>query len=87
MNLVAGAVEEAGIDEKHPVGRRRYAGLEIDGGAPLLVHDADLYRMPGQRQHVLDPGKKRIGERDFSRPVHFWLHDVDRAARGCCADP
>ncbi|TPV99308.1 MAG: hypothetical protein USCAAHI_01259 [Beijerinckiaceae bacterium] len=78
MNLVAGAVEEAGIDEKHAIGRRRDARLEIDGSAPLLVHDPNLDRVPGQPQHVLDAGEKRVGERDFVRSVHFWLHDVDR---------
>ena len=78
MNLVAGAVEEAGIDEKHPIGRRRDAGLEIDRGPPLLVHDAHLQRVPRQAQHVLDAGEKRVGKRDFVRPMHFWLHDIDR---------
>ena len=78
MDFVARSVKEAGIDKKHAIGRRCYAGLKIDRGAPLLIHDAHLDRVPGQPQHILDAGEKRIGERDFVRPVHFRLDDVDR---------
>ena len=53
VDLVAGAIEEAGVDEEHARSRRADAFLEVDGGAPLLVHDADL---------------ERVARRDRARP-------------------
>ena len=79
VDLVAGAVQEAGVDEHHPVGGRLDAGLEVDGGAPLLVHDPDLERVLRQPEHVLDPAEQLDGERHLVGAVHLRLHDVDRA--------
>ena len=42
VDLVAGAVEEAGVDEHDAVARGVDAGREVGAGAALLVHDADL---------------------------------------------
>jgi hypothetical protein len=42
VHLVAGAVEEAGVDERDAVRRRRNAGLQVDAGTALLVHDAEF---------------------------------------------
>ena len=55
------------------------ARLQVDGGAPLLVHDAHLERVARQRQHVLDAGEQLVGEGHFVRPVHLRLDDIDRA--------
>ena len=79
VDLVAGAVEEAGVDEHDALGRRPDAGLEVDGGAPLLVHDAHLERVAGKPQHVLDAAEQLVGEGHLVRPVHLRLDDVDRA--------
>ena len=78
VDLVAGAVEEAGIDEHHPVPRRMDAGPEIGTGPPLLVHDADLDGVPRQTQCVLDPVEQAHGQGDFVRSVHLGLHHIDR---------
>ncbi len=43
MDLVAGTVEEAGVDEHDALQGVLDAGLEVDRGAALLVHDADLH--------------------------------------------
>ncbi len=52
MDLVPGAVEEAGIDEGDPVLRRADALLEVDRGAPLLIHDAKLHGVLRQAQRL-----------------------------------
>ena len=79
VDLVAGAVEEAGVDEHHAMLRRGDAGLQVGRGAPLLVHDAHLQRVARQAQQILDAGEQRVGEGDFVRAVHLRLDDVDRA--------
>ena len=79
VDLVAGAIEEAGIDEEHPRFHGADAFLEVDGGAPLLVHEADLDGVARQTEHVLDRGEQIVGEGDLFRPVHLRLDDVDRA--------
>ena len=79
MDLVAGAVEEAGIDEADPLRGVLDAGLEVDRGAALLVHDADLHGVFRQRQHLLDLAEQLAGQRDFVGAVHLRLDDVDRA--------
>ena len=55
------------------------AFLEIDRGAPLLVHDADLERVAGKAERVLGAVEQLVGEGDFLGPVHLGLDDVDRA--------
>ena len=84
VDLVAGAVEEAGVDEDDAVLRGADAGLEIDGGAALLVHDAHLDGVARQAQSVLDPVEQVVGEGHFLRPVHLGLHDIDASRCGCC---
>ena len=79
MHFVAGAVEEARVDERDARGRRRDARGEVHAGAALLVHDAHLQRVARQAVQVLDTREQRVGERDFGRAVHLRLHDVDRA--------
>jgi hypothetical protein len=55
VDLVAGAVEEAGVDEEHT----RLLGsadalLEVDRGAALLVHDAHLHGVALAGRRLLD---------------------------------
>ena len=78
MDLVAGAVEKAGVDEADPLQRVLDAGLEVDRGAALIVHDADLHGVLGQRQHLLDPGEQVAGQRDLVGAMHLRLDDIDR---------
>ena len=78
MDLVAGAVEEAGVDEDHPVLRRPDAFLQVDAGAPLLVHDPELHRVPRQPERCLDMGEDVVGEGHLVGAVHLRLDHVDR---------
>ncbi|MNQ48223.1 hypothetical protein D3C85_620950 [compost metagenome] len=80
VHLVAGAVEEAGVDEGHPRAGGGDAGLEVDAGAPLLVHDAHLQGVARQLQEVFDTAEQLVGEGHFERAVHLRLDDVDAAA-------
>jgi hypothetical protein len=82
VDLVASPVEEAGVDEGHPVLRRADAFLEVDRGAPLLVHDAELHGVALQPQHLLDQRERLVGEGHFLGPVHLRLHDIDRPRDG-----
>jgi hypothetical protein len=43
-------------DEHHPVGGGQDGGLQVQRGAPLLVHDADLEGGLRQAENVLDTG-------------------------------
>ena len=87
MDLVAGAIEEAGIDERHAIRHGADALREIDGGAPLLVHDADLEREAVETQDVLDAGEQRVRKGDFFRSVHLRLDDIDRPGAAVAQRP
>ena len=78
VNLVAGAIQKSGIDEHDARFRRKNAGFEIDGRAPLLVHDAHFEGIAFERQNIFDARENLVRQRDFVRPVHFWFDDVDR---------
>src|SRR6201999_2611156 len=78
VDLVAGAVQETGVDEHDPVRGGLDARPEVDRGAALLVHDADLQRALRQAEDVLDAAEQLAGERDLVRPVHLRLDYVDR---------
>ncbi len=82
MDLVTGTIEEAGVDEYHPLLGGPDALFQVDGGAPLLVHDPHLYGEAGQVEGVLHPREQFIGEGDLLRAVHLRLHDVDGAGGG-----
>jgi hypothetical protein len=56
------------------------AGLEVDAGAALLVHDAELDGAVGQAQQLLDAAEQLAGKGHFGRAVHLGLDDVDAAA-------
>ena len=47
VQLVAGAIEEARVDEDDAFARDANAFFEVDRRAALLVHDADLERVGG----------------------------------------
>jgi hypothetical protein len=79
VDLVAGAVQEAGVDEGHARRGLGDAGLEVDAGAALLVHDAQLDGVLRQAQQRLDAAEQQRCERGFGRAVHLGLDDVDRA--------
>ena len=78
-NLVAGAVEEAGVDEDHPGVRGADALGEVHGGPPLLVHDADLDGVSSEAEGILHPPEQLHGGGDLFRAVELRLDDVDAA--------
>ena len=85
VHLVAGAVEETGVDEDQPVAHGMDARGEVGAGAPLLVHQPELDRVPRQREQVLDRVEQAVGEGGLGRAVHLRLDDVDRAAAAVAA--
>ena len=54
-------------------------GFQVDAGAALFVHDAELDGADLQAQHLLDAGEQLGGKRHLSGAVHLGLDDVDRA--------
>ena len=82
VDLVAGAVEEAGVDEDDPLAGLVDAGLEVERRTPLLVHDADLDGQRGQPEQLLDAAEELDGEGHLLGAVHLGLHDVHRAGAG-----
>ena len=78
MNLIARAIQKPGVDEHHSIAHRADAFGKIHAGAPLLVHDADLERVPGEPEQCLHLGKELCGEGGFLGAVHLGLDDVHR---------
>ena len=85
VDFVTGAVEEAGVDKHHALAGGLDAGFQVDGGAPLLIHDADFQGVARQAEDVFDAGEQLVGERRFCRAVHLRLDDVHRAGAGVVA--
>ncbi len=79
VDLVAGAVEEAGVDEHDAVDGFLDAGGEVDRRTTLLVHDADLERVLRKPEDLLDTAEQFGGEGNFLGTVLLGLDDVDRA--------
>ncbi len=79
VHLVAGAVEEARIDEDHALAAGADAFLQIHGRAAFLVHDPDLQRVRGQTERLLHGGKQLDRQRDLRGPVVLRFHDVHAA--------
>ena len=76
VDFIAGAVQEARIDEDHAILGGCDAGLEVHRGAAFLIHNAHLQRGARQAQRSLHLTKKRIGPGHFFRPMHFGLHNI-----------
>ncbi len=53
--------------------------LEVDRGAAFLVHDADLDRVAGKSERILDAGEEIDRELHLLGAVHLGLDDVDAA--------
>src|SRR5690606_12431770 len=79
VDLVTGTVEEAGVDEHHALAGRLDAGLEVDGGATLLVHDAHLQGVASQAQQVFHAVEQLIDENQHLGAVHLRHDDVHQA--------
>ena len=86
VNLIAGAVEEAGVDKDKAIFERANAALEVDAGAAFFIHQTDLDGMAREPENVFDAGKQIVRQRCFGRAVHLGFDDVD-AAGTAVADP
>ena len=86
VDLVAGAVEEAGVDEHHAVAAPRAMHAlrlaEVRRSSSMMPIFSVLRGRPSSSS---TRPNSVVGERHFLRPVHLRLDDVDRARRGCCA--
>ena len=80
MDFIAGAIEEAGIDEHHAIASGANALLQVHRGAALFVHDANLERAWLDCQRLFDAAEKLHRGRDLFRPVHLRFDDVYAAA-------
>ena len=78
VDLVARAIEETRIDEKHARLRGPDALLEVGARAALLVHEAHLERVARQAEHILGHREELVREGDFLGAMHLRLDDVDR---------
>ena len=79
VHLVAGAVQETGVDESHAALGSGDTGFQVGAGASLFVHDAQLDSGRLHANDFFDAAKQLVGERDFGGAVHFGLDDVDAA--------
>ena len=79
MDLVPGAVQEARVDEDHPVPGGLDARLQVERSALLLVHDPELDGALRQPERRLDRGEQLHGERNLGRSVLLGLDQVDAA--------
>ena len=87
VHLVAGTVQEAGVDEDQPVANGVDARGQVRAGPPLLVHQPDLDRVAIEPQQIFDRVEQRVGQRRFVRPVHLGLDDVDRSGAAVATLP
>ena len=85
VDLVTGAVQKAGVDERDTLTGSLDAGLEVDRGATLLVHDPDFQGVALHAQQVFHTAKQLGGEGHFLGAMHLRLDDVDRAGAGVLA--
>ncbi len=79
VDLVAGAVEEAGVDEDEAVASGVDAAGQVERRTPLLVHQAELDRRGRQAEQLLHGGEQLARDRDLVGPVLLGLHGIDRA--------
>ena len=79
VDFVTSAVKEAGIDEYGTLPGGMDTGLEVNGGAPLFVHDANFQGEGRQTKRIFNTTEELIGKRHFFRTVHLRLNNVNRA--------
>ena len=82
MDFVAGAVQEACVNEREPLGHGLDTCVEVQRGPTLFIHHPDLDGVLREAQELLGGTQQVVGEFHFLRPVLLGLHDVDRAIAG-----
>jgi len=78
MDLVAGAVEETGVDEHQAALHGLDAGGEVGGGAALLVHQPDLEGVAVEAEQVLHRVEQAVGEGGDYAPFVLNSHRIWR---------
>ncbi|GAK32601.1 hypothetical protein AQ1_00467 [alpha proteobacterium Q-1] len=79
VDFIAGAIQKAGIDEKHPILHRRNARRQIERGAAFLIHDPDFDGVLRKIECLFHKAENRIAEGHLIRAVHLGLHDINRS--------
>ncbi len=79
VDLIAGAVEETGVDEKDAVFYGANTFFQIHGGAAFFIHHTNFDRVALETKHIFDGIEQVVGKRHFFRAMHFGLDDVDTA--------
>mmetsp|Transcript_33669 Transcript_33669/g.77723 ORF Transcript_33669/g.77723 Transcript_33669/m.77723 type:complete len:318 (-) Transcript_33669:1023-1976(-) len=77
VDLVAGAVQKARVDEKHTFHGRAQALAQVGAGAALLVHDAHLDGVSTEAEELLRSPKEAAGQGNLLWPMLLRLHNVD----------
>src|SRR5699024_10492485 len=62
VDLVTGAVQEAGVNERQALLNLCDAGIQVGGSATLLIHHTDLQGEARQVQQVLHSCEQLVGE-------------------------
>ena len=57
MDFIAGSIQKPSVDKNDARLRRTDAFLEVDGGAPLLVHNPDFHGIRREPKRALYPLK------------------------------
>ena len=78
MDLIAGAVEKASVDEDDTLFGHLDAGLKVHRGSALLVHDSELDSERRQAEKLLDATEQLDRERDLFGSVHLRLDHIHR---------
>jgi hypothetical protein len=73
VDFIAGAVEEAGVDEKDAILRRADAFLEVHRGAAFLIHDAHFEGVCRQAKCLSMAPNKSLRNATSSGPCIFGL--------------
>ncbi len=86
MHLVAGAVQEAGIDEDDAV---LHGADALPSGWTQVRRSSSITPifmvLRATTEHILDAVEQRVGERDFGGAVHLGLDDIDRTLAAVAA--
>ena len=80
VDLIAGAVEKARVDEHDALLRGLYARGQIGAGATFFIHHTHLDGVGGKTQQLFNTSEQLYSQSHFFRPVHFGLDHIDAAA-------
>ena len=82
VDFIAGAVEEASVDEDDAFLGGTYCFLQVHRGAAFLIHDPHLDGVRLHTEQHLDPSKQLGSECYLFRTVHFRLDHIHGSGAG-----